>query len=107
MKCKNISIQFCRGFSTIISRFRGEFGVLEYSTAGLVSGAFYKFSLGPKGMISGGLIGGIIGTFFGFILYATSKISGVTMNDTFELCKTYYETKDLNFHGSHRVNKSI
>lgn len=90
--------------STVISRFRDKSGVLEYTVGGMVSGAIYKFSLGPKGMVSGGFFGGLIGTFGGSMLYIISKLSGVTMNEVYNLAKVYFETKDYHFHGAQRVS---
>ncbi|XP_055303827.1 RPII140-upstream gene protein-like isoform X1 [Sitodiplosis mosellana] len=90
------------GLSTVLSKFRGESGVLEYSLGGMVTGAIYKFGLGPKGMVAGGFFGGLIGTFGGLMLYITSKLSGITMDDAYNLSKLYYQSKDYNFHGAQR-----
>lgn len=90
--------------STVISRFRDNSGVLEFSVGGLVTGTIYKFGLGPKGMISGGFFGVLIGTFGGLVLYITSKVTGITMNDAYNLSKAYFEYKDYNFHGAQRVS---
>lgn len=97
-------IRIFRALSTIFTRFRGEFGILEYSSAGLVTGAIYKFGLGPKGMFSGGFFGVLLGTFAGVLIYVSTKLTGATMDDTYQLLKSYYETKDLNFHAAHRVS---
>lgn len=69
-----------------------------------MTGAIYKFGLGPKGMIAGGFFGGLIGTFGGLFLYAISRVSGITMDDAYNLSKIYFQTKDYNFHGAHRVS---
>lgn len=94
------------GLSTIISKYRDKSGVLEYSVGGLVTGAIYKFGLGPKGMISGGFFGGLLGTFGGYLIYITLKLSGTTMEDAHNLAKAYFVMKDYNFHGAHRVSRN-
>lgn len=94
-----------RALSTIFARIRGEFGILEYSYAGLITGAIYKFGLGPKGMISGGFFGGFLGTVGGVLFYILTKLTGATMEDTYEILKIYYKTKDLNFHAAQRVSE--
>lgn len=91
------------GLSTVISRFRDKSGVLEYSVGGLLTGALYKFSLGPKGMLAGGFFGGLIGTIGGLVLFISSKASGITMDDAYSLAKLYFETKDTQLHGAQRV----
>lgn len=45
---------FFSGISTCMSTYRGKSSVLDFSTAGMLTGAAFKFSLGLKGMISGG-----------------------------------------------------
>ncbi|XP_031629623.1 RPII140-upstream gene protein [Contarinia nasturtii] len=96
---------FCTSFtafSTIISTFRGDTGILEYSLGGLLSGSLYRFSLGPKGMISGGFFGTVLGTFCGAIIYLSSKMTGVKMQDIYINTQVYFKVKDKNFHGSER-----
>lgn len=86
-----------------MSTFRGEPGVLEFTTGGLLTGAFYKFGLGPRGMISGGFFGGFLGTVTGLMIYGLSKITGVTMNDVYQMAYGYFQFKDSNFHKACRV----
>lgn len=87
-----------------MARYRGESGVLEYSVGGMISGALYRFSLGPKGMISGGFFGGVLGTFGGLLMYAVLKIGGDTMEDIYRQAQLYFVIKDANFHGAARVS---
>lgn len=98
-------LQHFRGLTTLLSRFRGESGVLEFTTGGLVTGAIYKIGLGPKGMISGGFFGGLIGTVAGLTIYGFSKITGVTMDDVYQLAYSYFQYKDSNFHKVTRVSE--
>lgn len=53
---RGISIRF---FTTAVSTYRNKSSVIEYSAGGLLAGAVYKFPMGPKAVISGGLVGGL------------------------------------------------
>lgn len=88
----------------MFQRFRGETGVMEYSFGGLISGALYKFSLGPKGMFSGGFFGAFLGTVGGALIYTLTKITDFETDDAYKLCKTFFTYKDRNFHSSFRVS---
>lgn len=58
MACFNSCFLFSfifSGLATMISLYRGKTSILEYSLAGMLTGAAFKFSLGPKGMVSGGM----------------------------------------------------
>lgn len=48
-----------RGISTGISVYRGKTGIVEYVTAGMVSGVLYKLNMGPRGWLVGGGVGKI------------------------------------------------
>lgn len=87
----------------LISRFRGKDGILEYSLGGLITGALFKFSLGPKGMISGAFFGTLIASFGGCCLYILTKFSGIKMDDAYDLAKSYFIYKDRSLHGSFKV----
>ena len=43
--------------SNTIAVYRNKSGILEYATAGTITGGFFKFSMGPKGMIAGAVAG--------------------------------------------------
>lgn len=90
--------------STVISRFRGESGVLEYSLAGLFTGSIYKLGLGPKGMIAGGFFGTILGTFAGLSIYGITKFSGVSIDELYNTTQLFFKYKDSNFHEAAKVS---
>lgn len=96
-------IHFSSGVSTFVSRFRGESAILEYSLAGLLTGTIYKFGLGPKGMISGGFFGTVLGTFAGLAIYGLTKMTGITVDELYKAAHLYFRYKDSNFHLAFKV----
>lgn len=90
--------------STVISRFRGKSGVLEYSLAGLFTGSIYKFGLGPKGMIAGGFFGTFLGTFAGLSIYGLTKFSGVPIDELYNTTQLFFKYKDAKFHQAAKVS---
>ena len=55
--------------------------MVEYITAGAVTGALYKFNLGLKGMTAGMLVGGALGTVAGGITLLILRTTGMTMEE--------------------------
>ncbi|NP_001127864.1 upstream of RpII140 [Nasonia vitripennis] len=53
----------------LISTYKNKDAIWYYSAGGAYAGAIYKFPLGPKGMISGGVFGGFFGTLYGAFHY--------------------------------------
>ncbi|XP_055303828.1 RPII140-upstream gene protein-like isoform X2 [Sitodiplosis mosellana] len=88
------------GFAKGVVTWGARYSFFCFSFVGL-STVLSKFR-GPKGMVAGGFFGGLIGTFGGLMLYITSKLSGITMDDAYNLSKLYYQSKDYNFHGAQR-----
>lgn len=93
--------------SVLISRFRGEDGILEFALGGMITGSLYKFALGPKGMISGAFFGLLIGSFGGSCIYVLTKLTGLKMDDVYDLAKSYFTYKDRSIHGSAKVSLLI
>jgi len=52
---------------------------LDHMAAGMVMGAIYRFNMGPKGMLSAGILGGIIGFQGGCVWWLAQKASGETI----------------------------
>lgn len=48
---------YFRGICTTMQVYRGKYGIVEYVCAGTVTGAMYKFNMGPRGWIVGGALG--------------------------------------------------
>ncbi|XP_065089863.1 RPII140-upstream gene protein [Ochlerotatus camptorhynchus] len=69
------------GLQTVISVYRGKSSIYEYLVAGGVTGAMYKFNMGPKGMTSGGLVGMALGSAAGLASLAILKSTGTTMEE--------------------------
>lgn len=46
-----------RAVTSAIQVYRNKYGITEYAIAGGVTGALYRFNMGPKGWLAGGLVG--------------------------------------------------
>ncbi|XP_065583162.1 complex I assembly factor TIMMDC1, mitochondrial-like [Artemia franciscana] len=66
---------------TMLGAYRGGIGVLEFTVAGASVGGFSRLSLGPKGMISGALIGSFLGSIAGGLAALISKYSGMPVEE--------------------------
>lgn len=55
--------------------------MIEYISAGAVTGAMYKFSMGLRGMTAGALVGGFFGTIAGGVTLVILKSTGMTMEE--------------------------
>lgn len=92
------------GVSTIVSEFRNKSSISDYSIAGLVTGALFKFNLGIKGMISGGFFGTLIGTVGGIAFISLIKLSGKTMKEIREAQGRYIYARDEAMHATAKVS---
>nr|SVE76708.1 EOG090X0FS6 [Daphnia longispina] len=68
-------------FTTAVSTYRNKSSVFEYSAGGLMAGAMYKFPMGPKAMVPGGLAGLVLGTVAGGCTVGFMKLTGTTTED--------------------------
>lgn len=48
-----------RSFTTILSTYRGDSSVLDYSLAGFVTGTLYRLNTGLQGSLVGGILGNV------------------------------------------------
>lgn len=64
--------------SQSIAVYRNKSSVLEYVIASGVTGSLLKANLGPKGMVSGGVFGSIMGLFGGSLIYGFMLLSNET-----------------------------
>ncbi|KFB42184.1 AGAP001426-PA-like protein [Anopheles sinensis] len=69
------------GIQTVISVYRGKSSLYEYLAAGGVTGAMYKFSMGLRGMASGGLVGLALGGVAGGLSLGIMRATGTTMEE--------------------------
>uniref|UniRef100_A0A182J2D5 Complex I assembly factor TIMMDC1, mitochondrial n=1 Tax=Anopheles atroparvus TaxID=41427 RepID=A0A182J2D5_ANOAO len=69
------------GIQTVISVYRGKSSLYEYLVAGGVTGAMYKFSMGLRGMASGGLVGLALGGVAGGLSLGIMRATGTTMEE--------------------------
>lgn len=67
--------------ATTISAYRGDTTLIEYTTAGALTGALYKANLGLAAMIVGGSLGAVLSTIGGLLIIGILKITGVRMSD--------------------------
>ena len=69
------------GITTVVSVYRGKSSIWEYLTAGVLTGSLYKFSMGPRGMLAGGLVGGAFGTIAGGLSLLILRTTGMSMEE--------------------------
>lgn len=55
--------------------------MVEYLSAGVTTGALYKFNMGLRGMAAGGIVGGVLGGIGGGISLLILKSTGMTMEE--------------------------
>ena len=73
--------------------YRNKQSVTDYSTAGACTGALYKFNLGPKGMVSGGIIGMLFGTIAGGLVILSLKLKGKDYQDFLAQHKLFFDAR--------------
>uniref|UniRef100_A0A182QC00 Complex I assembly factor TIMMDC1, mitochondrial n=1 Tax=Anopheles farauti TaxID=69004 RepID=A0A182QC00_9DIPT len=69
------------GIQTVVSVYRGKSSLYEYLAAGGITGAMYKFSMGLRGMASGGLVGLALGGLAGGLSLGIMRATGTTMEE--------------------------
>uniref|UniRef100_A0A182YS17 Complex I assembly factor TIMMDC1, mitochondrial n=2 Tax=Anopheles stephensi TaxID=30069 RepID=A0A182YS17_ANOST len=69
------------GIQTMVSVYRGKSSLYEYMAAGSITGAMYKFSMGLRGMASGGLVGLVLGGLAGGLSLGIMRATGTTMEE--------------------------
>jgi len=84
----------------MIAVYRGKSSVYEYIAAGALTGAGYKLRMGPKGMASGLLVGGFLGTIAGGISMVILKSSGMTMEEVRYWQYKWRDQRDDNIQGA-------
>lgn len=67
--------------TTMISVYRGKSSLLEYVTAGAVTGGIYKVNLGLRGIIVGNGLGATLGGIAGGLSLLILRSSGMTMEE--------------------------
>lgn len=67
--------------TTSISVYRGKSSIVEYLVGGGVTGALYKFSMGPRGMLVGGALGTCLGAVAGGLSLGLLKLAGISMEE--------------------------
>nr|SVE92713.1 EOG090X0FS6 [Megafenestra aurita] len=68
-------------FTTVVSTYRNKSSIFEYSAGGLLAGAMYKSTMGPKAMVSGGLAGGVLGAMAGAVSVGAMMLTGTTTEE--------------------------
>lgn len=92
--------------TTLLACYRNKPAVVDYTVGGALAGSLYKFSLGPKGMVSGGVFGGILGTFAGALIVPMIKLSDKQMSEFYATTHEYFKYKDRNLHASPLVSSA-
>lgn len=67
--------------SQVMSAYRNETSPLEYTVAAGVTGAFLRLNMGIRGMISGSILAGVMGTFVGGLITVLMRITELTQEE--------------------------
>jgi complex I assembly factor TIMMDC1 len=67
--------------ATSISVYRNKYTIFDYIAGGAITGALYKWKLGPRGMIAGFVVGMCLGTLAGSGTILLLKLTGTSMEE--------------------------
>lgn len=96
----------CVAITTLISVYRGESSIIEYTVAGAFTGTVYKFNLGLRGMTAGLLIGGLLGTVAGSVSLLILRSTGMTMEEVRYWQYKWREDRDNTINAARRMQTS-
>lgn len=69
------------GLSSFLAVYRDKTDLFNYTAASVSTGALYRFNLGIKGVIGGGIVGVLLGVPAGCLLLGMQKLYGETLLD--------------------------
>lgn len=72
---------FFGGYSTCICVYRGKYTLPNYILGGALAGMTYRFPVGPKAMLVGTGLGGVLGIVYGGSMLFLLKIFGINMEE--------------------------
>ncbi|KAG6460966.1 RPII140-upstream gene protein [Manduca sexta] len=67
--------------ATTVSVYRGDTSLVEYITAGTITGALYKANLGLAATFVGATVGATLSTTVGLVILGLLKVTGFSMDD--------------------------
>ena len=73
---------------TAMQVYRGREGIVEYLTAGGITGALFKMNTGLKGTIAGAGLGASLGTIAGAVSLMVLKLGGTSMDEVRNFSKS-------------------
>ncbi|XP_066157248.1 RPII140-upstream gene protein [Euwallacea fornicatus] len=85
------------GVSTLIQVYRNKYGIFDYVCAGGITGSLYKFNMGPRGWIVGGVLGSALGFICGSATMGILYMTGLTMEETRYWQSKFKNTRDEHF----------
>ncbi|XP_072940271.1 complex I assembly factor TIMMDC1, mitochondrial [Epargyreus clarus] len=68
-------------FTTTLSVYRGDNSLVDYVSAGAITGALYKANLGPAAMVVGAGLGAALSLIGGLLIFGVLKVTGRSMDD--------------------------
>lgn len=77
--------------STVVSVYRGDTSLIEYVSAGALTGALYKIDMGLAAILVGAGLGTVLSTAAGLMIIGVLKITGINMQD---IRKALYKLKE-------------
>ena len=87
----NVAIKlglFCFLFSassTCLYVYRGKFELINFTSAGALTGCLYKLNMGIKGALAGSFVGTTLGTVYGCLTLGLLYITGTKIEEVYEV----------------------
>lgn len=73
-----------RASSTCLYVYRGKFDLINFTSAGALTGGIYKANMGVKGAFAGSIVGSTLGTVYGCLTLGLLYVTGTKIEDVFE-----------------------
>ena len=71
--------------STCLYVYRGKFELINFTSAGALTGCVYKANMGIKGAFAGSVVGTTLGTVYGCLTLGLLYVTGTKIEDVFEV----------------------
>lgn len=87
---------FCFIFSassTCLHMYRGKYDLINFTSAGALTGCLFKANMGIKGALAGSFIGTTLGTVYGCLTLGLLYITGTKIEDVYEVHANLMNTR--------------
>lgn len=84
-----------RSASTCFYAYRGKYDVLNFTSAGAITGFIFKLNTGIKGSIAGTFVGTVLGCIYGCVGQLLLYIFGVKIEDIHDTHAKYANSRRM------------